>query len=303
MAQHNPARPQRVLLFGGRGFMGQNLLTHYPGAVAPDVDIADASAVAAALETTLPDVVINCAGKTGKPNIDWCEDHKLETVRSNVTGALVVLQECLRRDVYLVHLSSGCIYEGDNGGQGFGEDDPPNYTGSFYSRTKAAADQLLGEFPVLTLRLRMPFDGSLSERNLIMKLRKYSRLLTEPNSVTYLPDFLGVADQLIARRAMGIYNIVNEGSISPFDIMTRYRALVDPAHSFTALALSQLGEVATAGRSNCLLSTAKLRGQGLQLSPVGDAIDRALRTLASRLQETAHTSTKTHAGSLAGVKV
>jgi hypothetical protein len=70
---------------------------------------------------------------------------------------------------------------------------------------------------------------------------------------------------------------------SPFEIMTRYRELVDPTHTFVPLSLDRLAEVATAGRSNCLLSTARLRDEGLQLSPVRDAIDCALRSLASRL--------------------
>src|SRR5262249_32971772 len=130
-------------------------------------------------------------------------------------------------------------------------------------------------------RLRMPFDGSRSERNLITKLRKYRRVLTEPNSLTYLPDFFEASTRLIQKRATGVYNLVNEGTISPFEIMTRYRELVDPSHVFAPLPLQQLGEVTRAGRSNCLLSTAKLRAEGLQLSPVRDAVDRALRALAT----------------------
>jgi dTDP-4-dehydrorhamnose reductase len=270
-------------VFGGQGFMGQHLRSLYPGAAAPAVDIADRPAVAAALEAARPDVVINCAGKTGRPNVDWCEEHKLETLRANVTGALIVLEECLNRSIYLVHLSSGCIYEGDRGGAGFTEDDPPNYWGSFYSRTKAWTDQVYRDFPVLTLRLRMPFDDSLSQRNLIMKLRKYRRVLTEPNSLTHLPDFYQVLTRLVERRATGVYNVVNEGAISPFEIMTRYRELVDPGHTFEPLPLARLGDVVVAGRSNCLLSTARLRAEGLSLPPVREAVDRALRGLAVNL--------------------
>jgi dTDP-4-dehydrorhamnose reductase len=102
--------------------------------------------------------VINCAGKTGRPNIDWCEDHKPETLRSNTTGALVLLGECLQRCIYLVHLSSGCLYRGDSGGTGFGEEDPPNFLDSFYVRTKWWAEEALSEFPVLIVRPRMIFD-------------------------------------------------------------------------------------------------------------------------------------------------
>jgi hypothetical protein len=144
---------------------------------------------------------------------------------------------------------------------------------------------MLREHPVLTLRLRMPFDGSLSERNLIVKLRKYPRVLTAANSITHLPDFLHVVAGLIARRRTGVYNVVNEGAISPFEIMTRYRELVDPHHTFGPLLPEELGEVTAAGRSNCLLSTARLRAEGLPLPSVHDAVDRALRALAIRTRE------------------
>ena len=72
--------PQGILVLGGKGYMGQRLLAAYPGAAVSDVDIADAPALAAELDRDRPAVVINCAGKTGRPNIDWCEDHKLETL-------------------------------------------------------------------------------------------------------------------------------------------------------------------------------------------------------------------------------
>ena len=81
------------------------------------VDIADAGALGEVLEKEKPDIVINTAGKTGRPNIDWCEEHKVETLRSNVAGPLLLLEECAKRNIYWVHLSSGCVYEGDNNGK------------------------------------------------------------------------------------------------------------------------------------------------------------------------------------------
>src|SRR3989344_290490 len=125
-----------VLLFGSTGYMGQQFLTLFPDAATPHIDIAHPQAVSEELDRVKPDIVINAAGKTGRPNVDWCEDHKEETLHANVTGALVLLEECLKRNIYLVHMSSGCIYEGDKGGAGFTEEDPPNFSGSFYSRTK-----------------------------------------------------------------------------------------------------------------------------------------------------------------------
>jgi 3,5-epimerase/4-reductase len=272
-----------VMILGPKGYLGQQFKSLYPDAATPLVDIADAVAVRRVLEEASPEVVVNCAGRCGSPNVDWCEDHKLETVHGNVLGPLVLLEACSRRGAYLVHLSSGCIYEGDGGGRGFTEADAPNFAGSFYSRSKTWADQILMEFPVLALRLRMPFDGSTSERSLIMKLRKYKRVLTSKNSLTHLPDFLRAADTLIRKRATGVYNVVNPGAISPFELMTMYREIVDPAHAFEPLAEEQLGEVTKAGRSNCLLSVDRLAREGIELPPVRQAAESALRSLAKAL--------------------
>src|SRR5262249_39643749 len=181
----------------------------------------------------------------------------------------------------LVHLGSGCIYEGDQGGRGFIEEDTPNFHGSFYSRTKAWIDQILKEFPVLVLRLRMPFDATWSERSLISKLVKYPRVIDVPNSLTYLPDLMHAAVVLIQRRATGLYNVVNPGALSAYEIMHLYREIVDPRHVFRLLPLDELPGVTKAGRSNCILSTEKLEREGIRLPPVRVSLTRALKALAA----------------------
>lgn len=268
----------KILLFGGRGFMGQQFLTVFPDAVVPSVDIADPAAVARALDEVKPDVVINAAGKTGVPNVDWCEDHKLETMHANVLGPIVLAEECGKRGIYWVHLSSGCIYEGDNGGRGYAETDEPNFTGSFYSRSKALCERAIREFPgMLILRLRMPFDGSPHPKNLITKLSNYARVNDEENSITCLTDFLAATKKLIERRATGIYNMVNEGTISPYRIMELYREIVDPGHHFEHLPLPSQAQVTKVGRSNCVLSTEKLTGEGIILRPIEEAVKASLK--------------------------
>ncbi len=271
----------KVLIFGGNGYLGHNFLMLYPSAILADADITRWDEVGAVLDKEKPDVVINAAGKTGSPNADWCEDHKGETLASNVTGALVLLEECGKRGIYMVHLGSGCIYEGDNGGQGFSEEDPPNFFGSYYGRTKAWIDQMLSEFPVLILRLRMPFDHTASPKSLINKIRTYKRLLDTQNSLTYMPDFLKAADTLIKRHAIGTYNVVNPGTLSPFDIMTLYKEIIDPSHEFTAIKAEQILEVARVGRSNCVLDASKLAGEGIAMTPVQEAMKASLRALAA----------------------
>lgn len=273
----------KVLIFGGNGYLGQEFLKVYPDAILPRVDIADTALVAETLENEKPDVVINCAGKTGRPNVDWCEDHKEETIRANVVGPLILNEECQKRGIYWVHISSGCIYQGDNGGKGYTEEDEPNFKGSFYSRSKVWSDQILREFPVLIPRLRMPFDGSVHPRSLISKIRKYPTVLDVPNSLTYIPDFLESVRILIERRKTGIYNVVNPGVMSPYAIMQLYKEIVDPSHVFEGLSLEHLSSVVKAGRSNCYLSTEKLEKEGIHLRPIQEVAREALETMKTSL--------------------
>ena len=60
------------------------------------------------LDEIKPTHVINCAGKTGRPNVDWCEDHKLETIRANVIGTLILADECEQRRVHVTVMATGC---------------------------------------------------------------------------------------------------------------------------------------------------------------------------------------------------
>ena len=270
----------KILVFGARGYIAGHLKSIYPDAVYVDIDIADALKVSVVLSVEKPDVVINTAGKTGRPNVDWCEDHKSETLMANVVGPLVLVKECMERGIRFVHVGSGCIYSGDNDGKGWTEEDPPNFFGSFYARSKAWSDAMLREFPVLQVRIRMPFDGTKHPRNLIIKLAKYTKVLDEQNSLTYIPDFLLALQSLIERKASGTYNIVNAGTISPYQVMQRYRAIVDPNITFECLSLNNLPGVVKAGRSNCTLSAKKLASEGIILPSVSDAIEKAMKEIA-----------------------
>ncbi len=177
-------------------------------------------------------------------------------------------------------IGSGCIYQGDNGGKGFSEEDSPNFTGSFYSLTKCVIDQMLKPFPVLQLRLRMPFDDEPNPRNLITKLSTYSKILDAENSLTYLPDLMRVTKALVLKRATGIYNVTNPGPASPYRIMQRYREIVDPAYSFERITVEDMHSVVKAARSNCILSSDKLTREGLRLLPVDAALEEALNHMA-----------------------
>ena len=266
----------RYLIFGN-GWLGNKLQKDLPEAVLSLADITSRQAVHNAIEQHKPSFVINAAGKTGKPNIDWCEDHITETFASNVKGPIMLRDVCLEQKVNLVHIGSGCIYDGDNGGMGYSEEDEPNYSGSFYSRTKIWAEKALKGYNVLQLRLRMPVDKEPSERNLITKLTKYQRIIDIPNSMTVIDDFLYATKTLMEKECRGIYNITNQGALGHARILELYREIVDPSFQFSIMSMKELLTITKAGRSNCILNTEKLQKEGIILPPIEEAMKRCLR--------------------------
>lgn len=104
--------------------------------------LEDRSLLMQDIQSVRPSHVFNAAGVTGRPNVDWCESHKTETILTNVTGTLNLADACRQNGLLLVNFATGCIFEYDakhpeGSGIGFKEEDTPNFAGSFYSKTKA----------------------------------------------------------------------------------------------------------------------------------------------------------------------
>lgn len=264
----------KYLIFGQQGWLAQKFNKALADSEISMVDITDLPALRKELNEKHPEIVINAAGITGRPNIDWCEEHKAETVAGNVTVPLNILQACGERKIYWVHLSSGCVFQGEGPDKkGFREDDQANPP-SFYSWTKYWADQILKNFPVLIVRLRLPVDNEPNPRNLIDKLAKYSQIIDSKNSITVIPDFLEATKKLIEKKRVGIYHLVNPGLIAPSEIMELYKKIVNPNHQFKIISEEEIYKqgLAKAERSNCFLNTDKLQKEGIILKPIKERI-------------------------------
>lgn len=207
--------------------------------------------------------VINAAGVTGRPNVDWCEDHKPETIRTNVIGCLNVADLCAEKNVYHLLYATGCIFEYDDefkiGGKGFKEEDKPNFHGSYYSHTKAIVEELLSVYPTTcTLRVRMPISDDLSHRNFITKIVKYDRVVDIPNSMTVLTDMLPVSLIMAEKKLTGVYNFCNPGAISHNECLALYKKHVDPDYTWENFSVDEQAKILKAGRSNNTLDHTKL---------------------------------------------
>ena len=264
----------------GAGFLGTRLARDLPDATLSTVDVTDRTAVDLAIRAAGADLVINAAGKTGRPNVDWCEVHREATWRSNVVGVAVLAEVCAAAGVHLVHLSSGCIFDGPSPSPGGWREDDPATPTSAYARTKYAAERLLADRPAVAIvRVRMPIDDAPHPRNLITKLAGYPQVIDVENSVTVVDDLVAVVAGLAARRAPGVFHATNPGTVRHQDLLGLYRAVVDPAHRFELIAADELVArgLAVAPRSNCILASSRLAALGLAMRPLAVALPDVLR--------------------------
>ncbi len=266
----------KVLIFGN-GWLGNKFHNFFKNSMISNIDITKAELVEKEIINKKPEFVLNCAGKTGRPNIDWCEDHKAETYSSNVVGPFTLTSICSKLKIPLVHLGSGCIYSGDNNGKGFSEEDQPNFFGSFYSRTKIWSEEILKEFPdILQIRIRMPIDSVPNQRNLIDKLISYKKVINEKNSVTLLTqDFFNAVKLLMEKRRKGVYNVTFPGVLEHKDILNMYKEIVDKNFSYTLFSLEELYAITRAKRSNCILNNDKIMKE-IKLPDVKEALRECL---------------------------
>ena len=222
--------------------------------------------------------ILCAAGVTGRPNVDWCEDHKTETIRANVIGVLNLCDVALENDVHVTNFATGCIYKYDDehviGGKPFTETDDPNFGGSFYSETKSYMEMMLRHYPnVMQLRVRMPIDGDLQNpRNFITKIANYAKVVNIPNSMTVLEEFVPMAVEGALRKLTGAYNWTNPGAISHNEVLELYRDYLHPEFTWENFTEEEQAEVIKAPRSNNTMCGKKIRDAFPQVLDIKQSI-------------------------------
>lgn len=258
-----------IYILGASGFIGSHLAGYFTSqgyrVITERIDITDPRSLKKAFGDGKPEVVINCAGVRAFPNIDWCENHKEETMRVNVSGAINAMTAAVEAGAYPIQIMSGCIYSGGPEKQ-FTEEDEPNFHRSFYSRMRIVFQEILKELPILQARIRMPISSYSHPRNLLNKLASYKQVVSVPNSATLLEDLAPALETLINKKITGILNLTNEGYVENAKLLELYKKIIDPNHEYKLISVDELEKnIVKAGRSNCVLSIAKAISMGVKM--------------------------------------
>lgn len=262
---------KKVLILGHKGYIGSYLVSNLnKNPYVPDLD-----PISFEIKTiddkvdynnfNLPDcdVIINCIGYTGHPNIDAAENNKEKCYDLNVTLPSKLVEYTSSKGIHLVHLSSGCIFDQDN--SKFKISMVPHFTigkipidaqpnpKSFYAKTKMYAEFALKTYQKVSLvRIRMPIDENPHPRNLINKLLNYNKIVDAQNSMTSLNFLKNCIREIILTDAFGTFHCTDIIA-SPATIMSWYKKIVDPNFKFEKITPEELNKLTTSPRSNCVL--------------------------------------------------
>jgi len=285
----------KILIIGG-GYIGHRCHDAWQDSVISTDRINSKEDVLKLLDEHKPDAVLNAAGVRGKPNVDWCEDHQLETILGNTKLPIIIAEACQEKNIYLLHIGSGCIFYGDSPhpDKKWRENDMGNPTEVTYSRAKWAADLVLSTLPNVGIgRIRMPIDYIPSANNMIDKLATFPKVIDVENSVTIVDDMVMAFYELMKQKAEGIFHITNPGTLKHREIVSLYEEMVDPSHTNEWITNDDLVKqgLATKTRSNNFLASENLDKIGIHMREVHEAM-RDTMTKYSEMKKRGESSDK-----------
>lgn len=210
--------------------------------------------------------VVCATGVTGKPTVDWCEDHKERTFEGNVTQPLELARICEQLRLHVTFVGSGCIFEGGSKLDPLDEDLAPNFERSWYSHTKAEFERRLfrdhAGAGALVWRIRIPVLAGNplrlehAGRCALSKALAYEELSDWPNSVTVLADMIPRGLVLSARMVSGAVNLVNPDPLTMVEL--RELATSEPYDGPRfGPPDTGLGRLVRTPRSNCVLAPSR----------------------------------------------
>lgn len=290
MQEESNQETKKILVFGGKtGYLGQKMmqilkdLGHTP--VYAESRLENREEIDNEIKRVKPDYIINCAGVTGKSNLDWCEKNRPETIRTNIMGTLNLIDIAYTHNLHVTNISTGALYKYDEkhpvgSGIGFTEEDEPNFDKVFYTKMKIYLEKIMLEYPnVLNLRINMPVAADLHPKNFLVKVTTYKKVISIPISLSVLEDLWPIAADMTLQRKKGNYNFVNPGTISLTEILDLYREYVDPTFKYETFSIMEQIKILQTGRSNAELSVNKLLKDYPQIPHIKESVIATLKKM------------------------
>jgi dTDP-4-dehydrorhamnose reductase len=200
-----------LLVTGGSGYLGRELLRRSPGAVGASrgeglrLDVRDADAVRAAIERLRPAAVIHTA---------YRQDDRATTL----DGAVHVAEAAAAAVARLIHLSTDVVFDGEKGAPYTEEDDPEPITP--YGRDKADAERAVREAHpgALIVRTSLMYGGAEPGPQERMAADPKARFFTdELRSPVHVGDLAAALLELAGGERAGVLHVAGADPLSRYD--------------------------------------------------------------------------------------
>jgi dTDP-4-dehydrorhamnose reductase len=214
----------RALITGGGGQLASDLAARLDGAVAAshaELDIADADALAAAVEEHRPELVLNCAAFH---NVGLCETEPDSAWAVNVRAVRDLARHCARTGAKLVHLSTNYVFDGRRA-EPYAEHDLPAPR-SVYALTKLAGEHAALAYAPAALVVRSAGlygeSGSASKGgNFVQRMLARARdqgalkmVADQRLQPTFTSDLADAILEALRRDAAGVLHLTADGACS-----------------------------------------------------------------------------------------
>ena len=278
----------RIAVVGAKGQLGSALVqecaaAHDTAAFSrAELDISDEVAVAAAMASVKPEVIINAAAFT---DVDAAEDRPVEALNGNAFGVRALARAAQTLGATLVHYSSDFVFDG-NGSAPYTETDRPNPQ-SVYAASKLLGEWFAQDAPrAYVLRVESLFGQAPgaappkgSAAGILNTLKAGgSPKVFEDRTITpsYVIDVARATRQLIESRApVGLYHCVNSGTCTWLEFAREMARLLGIEARLTPVRMADV-PLRAARPLFCALSNAKLRALGIEMPSWQDALARYL---------------------------
>jgi len=228
----------RVLITGGRGLLGANILKHLSkqnnyklvsiGRTTINskscfnviCDITERDSVLD-LDTLKPDLIIHCAAMT---NISYCEQHPDAAYQTNALGSEHIAQLAKKVNAKLIYISTDAVFDGLKGN--YTETDQPNPVHA-YGKTKLQGEQAASQTHenIIVIRTNLfgknLFNNNLSFIETILKNLsqdiEYHAFYDVIFNPLYVINLIEYIMKLYHLDAKGIYHIGSSEVMSRYD--------------------------------------------------------------------------------------
>ena len=253
------------------------------------LDVSDDRAVAAAMDRTRPEVIVNGAAYT---NVDGAETHPIDALNANAFGPRALALAARKHGATLVHYSTDFIFNG-TASIPYTEEDRPGPRG-VYAMSKLLGEWFASDAPrAYVLRVESLFGrapGAGPEKGSVAGILNTLEAGGSPKvfvdrtvSPTYVLDAASATRRLIESAApVGVYHCVNSGSCTWLELARELARQMGVEPRFEPVRLADMA-LRAPRPLYCALSNEKLRSVGIDMPTWQAALERYVQARTSEV--------------------